>query len=264
MVDSGTSLAIGIVATFVPLIIGLVLPKRISKTWQSPVVLTWLAAFSSGAIFWFFIDVMGEAAQLDINLGFGGDYTHIVLALSFVVGIAVLFGLERRFPPARNVHSTEQSVQMKSVAADITSVVAAVAALGIGFHAFGEGMVIGANLSGVLTNIYSGIAYVLHKLLEGFVVGSFAIIAAATRPRNIGAFVSLAGVPTVIGLLVGLLTTWDSTYLFALGGAGAVYIEMRLIPLLARSGRFSITIVAFLLGFYAMYSAGLFHSVGSG
>lgn len=270
MVDFATAVTLGIVATFVPLVVGLLLPKGLARL-RSPYATVWLAAFSAGVIFWFFLDVMGDAAQLGVNQGFGGSYTHVALASSFVLGIAVLFGFERRFSRARIVWSTDESPQMRSIASDITFVIATVAALGIGFHALGEGMAIGHTLPSAVDvydaigGPYPGVAYVLHKLLEGFVIGTFAVIAAATRLRHIAMLTGLAGIPTIIGFFVGLPPrSYDSTYMFALGGAGAVYVEMKLIPVLARSGRFYAAIIPLLLGFYAMYVAGLFHSVAGG
>ncbi len=269
MVDLATSLAVGIGATFIPLTIGLVFPKALVRI-RSRYATVYLAAFSAGLIFWFFIDVMGDAAQLDINLGFGGGYTHIVLALFFALGVAVLFFLEKRFSWTRNVPSKEQNVKMRSVAADITFAIAAVAALGIGFHALGEGMGIGtslpkaASILDAIGGVYPGIAYVLHKFLEGFVVGTFAVLASSTKTRHIAILTTLSGIPTVIGFFIGLPGNLDSSYMFALGGAGTVYVELKLIPLFARSEKFYAAILPLLLGFYAMYAAGLFHSVASG
>lgn len=270
MIDLATSLSLGIVATFVPLIVGLFLPKGLASIRKTSYSTAWLVAFSAGIIFWFFIDVMGDAAQLDINQGFDGGYTHLALALSFAIGVSVLFGLEKRFSNTKNVPTTESSVQIRSIATDITFAMGAVAALGIGFHALGEGMDIGVslpkavNLYDAIGGVYPGVAYVLHKFFEGFVIGSFAVVASATRPRHIGILAALSGIPTVIGFFIGLPATLDSTYMFALGGAGAVYVEMKLVPVLARSGRFYALILPLLLGFYAMYAAGLFHSVAGG
>jgi zinc transporter ZupT len=266
MVDIVAALAVGIVATFIPLIIGLVFPKGIVRVWKNPYVNVWLVAFSAGIIFWFFIDVMGDAAQLDINQGFDGDYTHIMLAATFAVGLGILFALEKRFSRTRTVPSTEENLQIKSVASDIAFAVAAVAALGIGFHAMGEGMAIGASLPtsndvlSAIGGLSPGIAYVLHKFLEGFVIGTFAVVAGSTRLKHIGILTILAGLPTIVGFFIGLPGSFDSSYMFALGGAGAVYVEMKLLPVLARSGRFYIAILPLLLGFYSIYIAGLFHA----
>ena len=152
------------------------------------------------------------------------------------------------------------------MSAGITFAIAAVAALGIGFHALGEGLIIGASLPsaadifGAIGGLLPGFAYVLHKLLEGFVIGAFAVAASATSLRKIGILAALSGIPTVIGFFIGIPSALDSSYFFALGGAGAVYVELKLIPIIYGSGRLYTSVAPFLLGFYSMYFAGLFHS----
>jgi len=270
LVDVLTSLAVGIVGTFVPLFTGLTTPRLISSM-RRPGITLWLVAIASGIIFWFFLDVMGDAAQLDVNQGFAnglGDYTHPILALMFALGIGLLFGFERKFSKSQDAapESPQSSSPGTSSATWFTFAMAAVAALGIGFHGLGEGLDIGStlpNASSVLDAIggtLPGVAYVLHKGLEGFVVGVFALLASATSARKIAILGALSGIPTVIGFFVGIPSMVDSSYFFAIGGAGAVYVEIKLIPFLSRSGRLYASILPLLLGFYAMYFAGLFHS----
>ena len=272
MVDLATALGVGIIATFVPLLAGLVLPKYVAKLNYQHITI-WLVATATGIIFWFFIDVMNDATQLDIIAGFGnglGDYTHPILALSFALGVGILFGLERRYSTSKLVATSNNNPQLQSkwgpAISGMTFAIAGIAALGIGFHAFGEGMDIGTSLPGApdiigaIGGFYPGIAYVLHKLLEGFVVGVFAVVASARSVRKIGILAVLSGVPTVIGFFIGLPSVLPSSYFFALGGAGAVYVELKLIPILAQSGKLYASVVPLLLGFYAMYFAGLFHN----
>ncbi len=272
MVDLATALGVGIIATFAPLLAGLVLPKYVAKLHNQHITI-WLVAASTGIIFWFFIDVMNDAAQLDIIAGFGnglGDYTHILLALTFALGVGILFGLERRYSSSKPLANSPNNHQTRPTGGSVSNgmifAIAAAAALGIGFHAFGEGMDIGSSLPGApdiigaIGGFYPGIAYVLHKLLEGFVVGVFAVLAAATSARKIAILAALSGVPTMIGFFIGLPSVLPSSYFFALGGAGAVYVEFKLIPVLSQSGRLYASIIPMLLGFYAMYFAGLFHN----
>ena len=270
MVDILTSLAVGIIGTFVPLFMGLITPKTISSI-RRPGVTLWLVAIASGITFWFFIDIMLDAAQLDVNQGFGnglGDYTHPILALMFALGVGSLFGFEKKFSKSQDTkpEPCQSSSPDPSSATWFTFAIAAVAALGIGFHALGEGMDIGStlpNASSIVDAIggaLPGVAYVLHKGLEGFVVGVFAVLASATSARKIAILGAISGIPTVIGFFVGIPGMVDSSYFFAVGGAGAVYVEIKLIPFLSRSGRLYASILPLLLGFYAMYFAGLFHS----
>jgi zinc transporter ZupT len=145
-----------------------------------------------------------------------------------------------------------------------TFAIALIAALGIGFHSAGEGLSIGSvvpNATSILDAIGGfgpGIAYVLHKFLEGLVVGAFGVLARG-RYSQIGILGIASGLPTLLGFLLGLPSSVESTYFFALGASGAVYIEFKLIPKIFEGGaRFS-TLVFTLIGFYSMYTAGLFH-----
>ncbi len=72
-------------------------------------------------------------------------------------------------------------------------------------------------------------AYLLHKLLEGFVIGVFAAAVKARLGRNL-VLGLLAGIPTIIGLTVALMVPVDSTVFFAAGAAAVIYIEYKLIP----------------------------------
>ncbi len=255
MVEVLSGLLVGVLATFIPLYLGLFIPK-LYKSGQ-PAVPLLRAAYSSGILFWFFLDVMNDASLLDVNQGFGGDYTHAILALSFGVTLIILFSLERLGSSSSDFASN--SVNRTSYR------IAAIVALGIGFHAFGEGIDIGAvipaasSIVGAIGGVGPGFAYVLHKLLEGVVIGVFALLAGVPSSRKLGILGLIAGVPTILGFFVGLPSHVESTYFFALGGAGAVYAELKLVPVIATRGRRYAVVFGVLLGFYSMYVAGLFH-----
>src|SRR5207249_2555244 len=79
-----------------------------------------------------------------------------------------------------------------------------------------------------IRGIGPGVAYGLHKFLEGLVVGAFAMLA-RSRYSQIGILGIASGLPTFLGFLLGLPSIVESTYFFALGASGAVYIEFKLI-----------------------------------
>ena len=266
MVDLPTAFGAGVLATFVPLYVGIFLPSLLSKSRRGPRAKIFLLAFSAGVIFWFFFDVMGDAASLDVNQGFNAkDYPeaigHIVLALLFAIGLLALVLLDRRYQN----ESVNPSTIGVNPTFNLTFKIAMIAALGIGLHALGEGMVIGGNLPNsadlleAIGGISPGIAYVLHKVLEGFVLGAFAVIAGNASGRSLGILGIVSGVPTIIGFFLGVPSFIDPAYFFALGAAGAIYIEIRLLPLVFRNRVEYYTMLPLVLGFYAMYFAGLFH-----
>ena len=272
-----TALLAGAAATLVPLYLGIATPwfaPRIIHLGSSS-LFPFLAAVASGILFWFFLDVMGVAALLDVNQPFGLSYnqdlSHVTLIVLFTLGVGGLFWMEKSLI-ARVAASTETTEVPSSLGHGLTSIrhftfaVAIAAALGIGFHAFGEGIEIGAvipsstSILEAIGGFYPGTAYVLHKLLEGFVVGVVALLAGATGWKKLGILGLISGLPTILGFFVGVPQLIAATYFFALGGAGTVYIAIRLIPVFTKQDFNYRLIAAFLIGFFAMYFAGLLHA----
>ncbi len=288
MVDLATSFAAGFLATFIPLYSGIFAPGVLVRAWKNPKLSTFLAAASAGIIFWFFLDVMGDAVLLDVNQGFQSNVlttptarlTQAVLIILFPLGLGTLLVLEEKFSPKKNPGQSSELVSEASLGGApklmaFTFAIAAVSALAIGFHALGESIVIGANIPSqpsildAIGGILPGVGYVLHKFLEGLVVGVFALLAASTSPGKLGVLGVISGVPTIVGFFLGFLNPTpdpkmfnaiNTTFFFALGGAGAVYIELKLVPLITRNGLQYASLIPLLLGFYAMYIAGLFHA----
>jgi len=256
LTDPYSALGAGALATFIPLYLGILAPLAIRHA--STTARVFAAATASGIVFWFFLDVMNDAALLDINQGFSGNYTHILLASLFGLGVASLVGLEQAYAK-KNILQTGDAFP------GITFSIAMIAALAVGFHALGEGLAIGSiipsstNVVDAIGGLLPAIAYVLHKLLEGGVVGVFALLAGARKVRGILMLGIVGGLPTVLGILVGLSARLESTYFFALGGAGAAYIQFKLIPIYGTSDQKYRAALFVLLGLYVFYIAGLFH-----
>lgn len=253
-----------VVATFICLYIGIFIPLLIAE--KSASRLTLLMAVASGIMCWSFLDLMNDAALLGVNQGFGGGLVHVFIAGLFAVALVVLFWLDRL--STTTGHRKGRDVMLFYGTAILV-------ALGIGFHSLGEGVEIGSliayssavagassNLITAIGGLGSGIAYLLHKLLEGFVIGVFAAAVKTRLGRNL-VLGLLAGIPTIIGLTVALMVPVDSTVFFAAGAAAVIYIEYKLIPNLTSGGRAVFYLAFFLLGFYLMYLAGLFHSYTS-
>jgi hypothetical protein len=250
-----------IVATFLALYIGIFTPSLVAG--KSAYRLLVLMALASGIMFWSFLDLMDDAALLDVNQGFSGGLMQILIATLFAATVLVLFWLDGAFQTSR---------RGRSGVVALTYVTAVLVAVGIGSHSLGEGLEIGSligysfmtspssvNLINAIGGLGSGAAYVLHKFLEGFVIGVFATAARARSTRNLvlGLF---AGIPTMIGLGVALMVPVDATIFFGIGAAAAIFIEYKLIPNLVHQRSTMIYILAWLLGFYLMYLAALFHS----
>jgi zinc transporter ZupT len=246
-------------ATLIFLYLGLFTPFLIAG--KSTYRLTFLMAVASGITFWSFLDLMNDAALLGINQGFTGGLSQVSLVALFGATLLVVFWIDRKSQPKRGAPVIALSY-----------VTAVLAAVGIGLHSLGEGAEIGSligysflgglaptSLVSTIGGIGSAAAYLMHKFLEGLVVGVFAAAVKARLIRVLGLGL-LAGTPTIIGLAVALVTPVDATFFFGVGAAAAIYIEYKLIPILARQDRLMVMVLAMLLGFYLMYLAGLFHS----
>ena len=250
LADVASTLLLGAFATFVPLYFGLVVPFVVGT--PTPRKTLVLSAVAAGTIFWFFLDVMGNSTLLGVNQAFGGGYTHVLLILVFAVGFVFLYVLEG------------WKRESSGPTGKFTFRVAAVVALGMGFHAFGEGMAIGSVTPGATSIVAAiggvgpGAAYVLHKVLEGLVIGVFAALAGLGF-KKLGILGVISGISTLLGFFVGLPNFLESTYFFAVGVAAALYVETKLFPSLQFSQFKSLTIISLLAGFYLMYFAGLLH-----
>jgi zinc transporter ZupT len=250
-----------IFATFVPLYLGIFAP--IILVGKSSYRLVVLMAVASGVIFWSFLDLMDDAALLGVNEGFSGGLTHILVAAIFAVTFFVFLWLDKRFQPRR---------RGRTPVVVLTYATALLVAIGIGWHSLGEGLEIGSligysflvtltsvNLINSIGGLGSGSAYILHKFLEGLVIGVFATAAKANPIRNV-LLGLLAGIPTVVGLGLALVVPIDATIFFGIGAAAAVFIEYKLIPNIVSQRSTMLFILAWLVGFYLMYFAALFHS----
>ena len=128
-------------------------------------------AIASGIMCWSFVDIMNDAALLGVNQGFGGGLVHVFLAGVFAVALVVLFWLDRL-----------SGIKGRGKGRDImlSYGTALVVALGVGFHSLGEGVEIGSlvgysyaiagissNLITAIGGLASGLAYLMHKFLEG-------------------------------------------------------------------------------------------------
>ncbi len=257
MPDMMMNFAVGVATSFVPLFVGLFVPFAIAKNSLNSRI---LMAVSSGIMFWFFLDVMNEAVLLDVNQGFTGGFAQALLAGTFAVGLLFLFGLER-FSKATFDKSGRKNAEGFI---GLSFTVAAIVALGIGFHALGEGVEIGSlmpsasSLVDAIGGLGAGAAYVLHKFLEGFVIGTFAAVT-RLKARRVVSLGLISGLPTIVGLLLAIGMPLNSTFFFALGGTATVYVEYKLIPNFAYRDNMLLYAAAALLGFYSMYLAGLFH-----
>ncbi len=256
-----------LVATFIPLTLGLMIAA------QTRGLSKYLPAFALGVMLWLFIDASNDALLFDVNSGFSGGGEQIALVGLFAIGLLALIALEYFRPSGKTEEQSDK---------DSAYLFATLAAVGIGFHALGEGTAFGSlALSTTSSSVIDamggygpGISYALHKFLEGIVIGAvfraYATDSDESNRNTLGRVMILGVVGsglTLIGDAVGYYSPVNTSFFFALGAGSTVYIIVRLaLPMFRMNecyGRDRVSIVTLfvLLGLLSVYFAGLFHSV---
>jgi hypothetical protein len=259
-------------ATLIPVFMGLVVIVLAGNLFK----VRYLVAFALGIFLWFFVDTIGNSANLDVIDAFSASVVQIGTVGLFVVGLVVTFSIDRN----RNILSPLLAVGKYGLA--IPFLVAA----SLGIHGLGEGAAFGALASQItstsLLDAFAGpsggglnavIAYVLHKGLEPMMIGACYVVYAkdhakstVSRLRDLLILSLTFVVPSLLGAATGYYLTYDSSFFFALGTGTSAYALTRLAgPLFdniqSPSAKESVTTaVLIVLGLLTIYFAALFHS----
>ena len=259
-----TSFLAMVAALVIPAIVGLLLVSGAGKV-VNP---RYIAAFALGLYFWFFSDTIGDAAFLDVNAGFGGGTVQLALVLLFVIGVFLVFSIDR------------ETFQSGSLAEGLGFGVPLLVAFAVGFHGFGEGAAFTATAATTpatsLLDAFGGTsaaaAFVIHKALEPMMIGAAYLVYAKDHARNSTGLVRDILVLTLVFVLPGVIGAatdyywlYDTTYFFAFGLGTSLYAVVRLVkPLFSETvqARWDSTkvAVAVVVGFLCLYSAALLHS----
>jgi len=274
MIDFASSFTQFFTVTFISLFLGMLFILLLRET--AHVSVRSLSAFAFGLLFWFFLDTLNDAIQLDVNEGYSYGFHHVALLFLFLVGflsLALLSGHGVSTKVAAKEASTSSSAYLVSI----------LVALGMGFHGIGEGLEFGGTSAGTsavtvldaIGGFGGGIAYVFHKFLEATIV--MTVYLALTADENVGLrkqlwrIVSLGlafGLPSAVGDVVGYYVPVDSSYFYALGGGAALFVALMVVkPIFGGIQQREVTfsdwvriVIALLLGFLALYFAASFHA----
>jgi len=225
-------------------------------------------AFSLGVILWVFMDVIDNAAKLDVDASFSGGWEQFNLVVLFVIAIIVFLYLDR-------------SVFSPGVSAGVGLAIPLLIAIGVGIHGVGEGGAFGEVSSTTpLNSLFlvfggeaSGAAYVLHKFLESMAIGAgylmFSreeVIRISKRMRDSVLLVLAFVMPSVVAMVAGYYIEYNIVYFYALGSGALLFVLLKFAgPLYTTRGaedtsgslRTGAWIVA---GFLCVYLAALLHS----
>jgi hypothetical protein len=272
MIDFASSFTQFILATFIPLYLGMFFVMLLKDTLHVDV--RYLSAFAFGLLFWFFLDTLNDAILLDANEGFNFDFQHTALLSLFVLGFLSLALLTRLGRPMKKGVNQWSSSEIL--------VVSVLVALGMGFHGFGEGLEFGATSAGTpalnvldaIGGLGGGMAYVLHKFLEATIVMIVCVSLMAhgdsdfrRRFWNVLILGLVFGLPSTLGEFVGYYSPISASYSYALGGGAALFVALLAIrPIFGARNDGEVTYsewikigVTVLLGFLALYSAASLH-----
>ena len=227
MLPFATSFASIDVALVVPSLLGLLFISAIAKSVKAK----YLAAFALGLCLWFFSDTIGDSAYLDVNQGFTGGAVQVALVALFVIGLLLLFSLDRRvFDATEAVTGTDFTIPL-------------LVAVAVGVHGWGEGAAFSAtaaatpatNLVDAFGGVSAAFAFVLHKALEPMMVGTASWVYAKDHAKTASGLIKdiivLALAFTLPGILGGAtdyFLSYDTSYFFAFGLGTSVYAAVRL------------------------------------
>ena len=272
MIEFGVSFGGFVLATFVPIYVGMFLLVALSNA--ARVDIRYLSAYALGLLFWFFFDTLNDAAQLEVNQGYGFDLSHIGLVAVFVVGFLLFTLLGGRLSSRPAASASENRSPL---------LVAMLVALGMAVHGIGEGIAFGAlsaatqasTILDAIGGVSGGIAYVLHKLLEStMVIVVFIALARANGlpfRKQLWQTVMIGlmfGIPSAAGEVIGYSVPIDSTWFYAIGAGAALFVALQVVkPIFAMNMDEGVTYSqwvrisgAMILGFLLLYFTALLHS----
>lgn len=241
---------IGAVLGIAPLILGFVPAFLMGrpKSW-----IQFSAGVALGFLSLFFTELIDDSGFLGVSSGLPLTRDQIVLATLFVLGFLFLLILSVKGPLVKSDGSRFSAVLLVYLVA-----------MGMGFHSFGEGMIVGNSFASQvpiweLSSIFQGLSFSIHKFLEGFTIALFF----EPQPRLKTALICtvLTSLPFLAGVPLGL-STYPNIFanLFFAAGAGAViFMIIKLVPMLDTKRINYATVFGFAVGFLIIYLSTLIH-----
>ncbi len=228
-----------------------------------------LAAFAFGVYLWYFTDTLGGANYLNVNGGLAFSVELGLAVVLFALGLGAFFAFDGKV------------FALGDLTPKYGMMISALVAVALGLHGAGEGTDFGYTaaqtpsslLLGAFGGLYAGASWVLHKMLEPTIIAVCYVAYAGTGAKKgmdkVVDALTLAGlfvIPVVVGSVLGYYTSFDHSYIFALGLGASVYAAARITrPMFsldgaAQSGLSVRMSVAVLIGFLLIFTAALLHS----
>ncbi len=215
--DLALLLLVGLVLGFAPVAAGLLFYPALKGL--SDRALQFLLALTVGLLVYLFIDTLTEGFEL------GGEAlerlrarTLVIVSTALTAGLLLALG--------RRGGKAPEGVAL-----------AFFIALGIGLHNLGEGLVVGASLAtgAAALATFLLVGFVIHNISEGFGIAAPLF---GTRPKLwvFAALAALAGLPTVVGTLVGTQSVgpYWTALCFGIGAGAILQVIIEVTALIAR------------------------------
>ena len=213
----------------------------------TPKVKSTILGLAFGAMIFSLLDLFRGASGLGVDFGFSSPYTQILLILSFSLGLFL--------PKFLNKSSEIGSLLYPF-------------ALVIGFHSFGEGIVIGFDLSvghgfALVDRGLQTLSFILHKGAEGLAISIPIMFSKYVSRKRIVYATLLSGGPLIVGTgLVSLgISGSIASFSFAAGVGGLTFILLKLGMILGKQKESDLIYFGLLAGILYMYLAGAIHGV---
>ncbi len=255
-----TTVLLGAIAGFT---IFLGLPIARARSF-SPQTIALLNALAIGILLYLVVEIAQNAiTPISQALGAwhaGAAAFPVALVAVFVVGLAVgLVGLG-----SAATHFTRKAAQH----ADNPVVLAAIIAIGIGAHNFGEGLAIGASAASGATAVALAliVGFGLHNATEGFGVAAPLVGRMVPSWAQIGLAGLIAGGPTFIGTIVGysFYSPTLSVLFLAIAIGALVFVIGELWNVLRRTGLTATVTATMCAGFLIALATELFLDMNGG
>ncbi len=255
-----TTVLLGAIAGFT---IFLGLPIARARSF-SPQTVALLNALAIGILLYLVVEIAQNAiTPISQALGTwhaGAAAFPVALVVVFVLGLAIgLVGLG-----SAATHFTRKAAQH----ADNPILLAAIIAIGIGAHNFGEGLAIGASAASGATAVALAliVGFGLHNATEGFGVAAPLVGRVVPSWAQIGLAGLIAGGPTFIGTIVGysFYSPTLSVLFLAIAIGALVFVIGELWNVLRRTGLTATVTATMCAGFLIALATELFLDMNGG
>jgi zinc transporter, ZIP family len=230
----------------------------------SPHTVALLNALAIGILLYLVIEIAQNAitpiSQGIIAWHSAGGAFPIALIAVFILGL--LLGLVGLGSAATHV------ARQAAAHADNPIILAAMIALGIGAHNFGEGLAIGASAASGATAIAVAliVGFGLHNATEGFGVAAPLVGRVVPSWAQIGLAGLIAGGPTFLGTIVGysFYSPTLSVFFLAIAIGALVFVIGEMWTVLRRTGLTAFVTATMCVGFLVAFATELFLDVNGG